>query len=113
MKQLIFASLFSLLLFSCSDNSHIIPEGILPQEEMTSILTEIHLAQAGSSDQTMLDSSKFSLNDYVASILSHHKIKKEDFIKSMKFYSGNPELLNEVYDSVIINLNKLQSGINN
>lgn len=99
---------FSLLFFSCSEKQVTIPENVINQKEMASILTEIHLSQAAFGDQSLNDSLKFSQNDYITFILKQHKVEKDSFLNSLKFYSNHPEILESVYDSVITTLSKLQ-----
>jgi len=42
-------------------------------------------------------------------VLKDHKVTREKFLESLKFYTDNPALLEEVYDSVITELSRLQA----
>ena len=77
--------------------------------DLQEILSEIHLAQAASSNAILSDSSIYTNKEYVNYILQKHNIQRNDFLKSMKFYTENPVLLEEVYDSVITQLSRMQA----
>ncbi len=51
------------------------------------------------------------MSDYTALILKQHKVSKTDFLASLKFYSENPELLKQIYDSIITNLTKMEGEL--
>ena len=109
MKKYLAVILLSTFLFACSKKKTSIPDGILPMRELQQVLSEIHLAQAASSNAVMTDSSLYTNKEYVNFILKQHNIKREDFLKTMKFYTENPDLLEEVYDSVITQLSRMQA----
>jgi hypothetical protein len=106
--------LFSILLFSllsCSEEKINIPPGVFSQQEMTKILSDIHLAQSSLNIKSQTDTTTYSISDYTALILKQHKVSKTDFLASLKFYSENPELLKQVYDSIITNLTKMEGEL--
>ena len=109
MKKYLAVIFLLTFLFSCSKKKTSIPEGILPMRELQQVLAEIHLGQAASSNAVMTDSSLYSNKEYVNYILKKHNINREDFLKTMKFYTENPDLLEEVYDSVITQLSRMQA----
>lgn len=98
-------------LSSCSESEVSIPGDVLDKNKMTEILSDIHIAQAAITNRAKKDSVDFSMNDYVQYILSEHKIKSQDFLNSLKFYSDNPEVLSQIYDSVITGLSRNQGEI--
>ncbi len=108
MKKVITFLSVIILFTACSKKEVTIPENILKQKEMTAVLTDIHIAQAAIGNKLYNDSSNYKMNDYLAYILKQHKIEREVFLMSLKFYSANPEILHEVYDSVITTLSKTQ-----
>ena len=82
---------------------------MLQPEQMRSILKEIHLAQSAIAVATISDSSKYTITEYEAFIFEKNKTTQIHFTKSMAFYSAHPEVLQPIYDSVLVDLNKLQS----
>ncbi len=97
-----------ILLTACSEAPVSIPEDVIKQKEMAVILTDIHLAQSAIGDLSRTDSVTFTMKDYLAYILKQNHVKKEDLLRSLKFYSEQPEILGQVYDSVITRLSRLE-----
>jgi hypothetical protein len=96
------------LFASCSEKPVEIPADVINRDEMASILTDISLAQASYSVRVHADSVKYKMSDYVNQVLIQHSTEKDKFLLSLKFYGEHPEVLQQVYDSVITNLSKLQ-----
>jgi hypothetical protein len=99
------------LIFSCARKKIEVPKDIIQQKEMTAILSDIHIAQAAIGNTVNIDSSDYTMNDYLKNILKDHQTSREEFMNSLKFYSNNPELLQEVYDSVLTSLSKIEAGL--
>jgi hypothetical protein len=95
---LVFASLIA-----CSRKPMVVPDDILAEKEMTELLTDLHLMQS-SLNERMKEKPAGTHDDYFELLLRKHKVTRENFLKSLKFYSDHPEVLNEVYDSVIVRL---------
>ena len=93
---------------SCSKKKPTIPGDVLNEQEMTSLLTDIHLAQAAMTVNATADSSRYSMKQYTDYILNQHKISNEKYVKSLRFYTENPGLIKSIYDSVLTNLSKMQ-----
>lgn len=108
MKKLLSLFFISILLVSCSKKKTEIPQDVISMKEMQLLLTDIHLAQSAASVQILSDSSIYSAKEYVNYVLEDHKISREQFLKSLKFYTENPAILEEVYDSVITELSRIQ-----
>lgn len=107
-----FACLF---LFACSEKKkEEIPSSVLPTEKMAEVMMDVHLLEA-----TM------TLNTYNADrlangnaappidIFSKHKITKKQYQESFSYYSKHPDLLNEVYATVLEDLSKMQAEVMN
>ncbi len=108
MKNIIYL-LFLISLFACGKKKTEVPASIISMQEMKLLLTDFHLAQAAAGNGSMVDSAIYNNKEYIEYILKSHQIKRSEFIKSLTFYSENPELLQEVYDSVLVDLSKIQS----
>lgn len=100
---------FSLALFSCGRKEEGFPSEIISPDTMSKILTELHLAQSAIAVNAVNDSSSYRMNDYQQFILEKYKIAKPKFLKSVEYYTSNPEVLTAVYDSVILELTRLQA----
>ena len=110
MKKIVLFLCITIFQSSCAEKEISIPDDVMKQKEMTAILTDVHIAQASLTSRIPIDSSSFSMNDYLNTILKNHKTKREDFLRSLKFYSDNPEILEQVYDSVITGLSRMEAS---
>jgi hypothetical protein len=83
-------------------------EVVIKKKEFTDILIDLHLADA------ILDIKSFDFReddghwDYYTSIFKKHNTNKDEFQTSLEYYIGKPEQFDEIYDDVIIRLEKLK-----
>ena len=101
MKNIYFLSL--LILFSCQekkDNKNIIPKG-----KFTSILEEIHLKESE------FPSNRINNTNY-QEILYNHNVSKTDFENTLQYYSERPDLLEKMYEEMLINLEEKRNQLN-
>ncbi|TAH40457.1 MAG: DUF4296 domain-containing protein [Bacteroidetes bacterium] len=103
--------IFSIHLLACKDSKIIIPPDVLSKEELVPILTDIQIAQASRTIFEYSDTVSYSLNDYRIAILKQKNIPEDKFESSMKFYSENPELLQEIYNEVVNELSRKQGEL--
>jgi hypothetical protein len=96
---------------SCSKKPVTIPTGILTKEELVPVLVDVHLAQSVIDMNRLRDTSGYTLYDYSTFIFKANHISKEKYDSSMAFYTGHPELLEEIYQDVINELSKKQSEV--
>ena len=109
MNKLIFSLLLTSSLFSCGEKEKTvaIPSGILPQEKMAAVLTDIHIAEAEANLGAPPDSA-------LKTPISFHKIFEKDSVskkqyeESLSFYVDHPELLDSIYTHVLNQLDKMQ-----
>ena len=78
---------------------------------MVSILTEIHLAQAVVATNVPGDTARFTTGDYLPSIFKKYHTTQQRFDKSLRFYSGQPVLLDSIYKEVLDELNRKEGEI--
>jgi hypothetical protein len=108
MKKLSILIFLCAVLFACSKKQAGIPADVLSKTEMTAILSDVHIAQAAIATTATTDSSIYSMQQYTDYILKTHNVTQEKYMHSLKFYSENAGILQEVYDSVITNLSRIQ-----
>ncbi|MDD4684938.1 MAG: DUF4296 domain-containing protein [Bacteroidales bacterium] len=106
MKKLII--IISLLFFiSCSktpyDNKDVLEEKVFIE-----ILTDIQKSQAlvNSKADTSQDIRNLRLKTYNEEVLKKHKIKKEQYNKSVEYYTSDPNKFSKILEEVVKNLNK-------
>lgn len=104
---------FVLLLISCKSEKKeeiILDSRYLPKHEMINIIKEIHLADATLSvlQPRYNNDKKFTAAYYYNYIFKKHNITKDFFQKNVMYYSLYPQVFEEVYDSVQIEISKLE-----
>ncbi|WP_374950650.1 DUF4296 domain-containing protein [Mucilaginibacter sp.] len=92
---------FSVLAFfaSCVDDAP--PPGIIPEQQMVGLLTDLHLVDGQLYSVQQLPDSiyKYGVNKYRA-VFKQYKTNDANFKKSLKYYSTKPEQIQAIYDSV-------------
>jgi len=102
------------LLFSCSTSDEEITENILSENTFTSILKEIHLAEATfelHKTKGMGKAQNELANSY-QNIYSEYAISEKDFKATLEYYSVNPEKLEKIYDKFLEELIKERTTLN-
>ena len=98
-------------LLACRSPKERIPERILPEKEMVSILKEVHLAEANF--ELLKTNSKevaqnTLLNNY-HEIYSKYNIDKNKFQETLEYYANHPEKLEAIYSKVLEDIKKERS----
>jgi len=95
-----------LLLVACQPERDKKPEGLLPQEKMVDILTEVHLAEAKVSKLGVnaTDSLALVYKRLEAQIYARHKLDTAAYNRSYQYYAANPGQLAELYKQVVARL---------
>ena len=111
-----FTVLFILISFlSCSDKPSA-PADLINRDKMGKILWDMVQADRFSTVYILKDSAKkdvkmetFKLYDQVFQI---HKVTKEQFVKSYKYYISRPDVGKEIFDSVVVRANRARVDTN-
>ena len=112
MKNLIY--LLGVLLLGCTAPETKIPTEILSKMEFASILKEIHVAEAAFelNKSKGLENAKNTLANSYQSIYKKYDIADTTFSKSLDYYAKNPEILEEIYSTVLEQLTEERSTLN-
>jgi hypothetical protein len=92
-----------LILFSCQDQKE--GENIIPKEQFTNILEEIHLKESES------QLNRINNTDY-QEILSEYNVSKTDFENTLQYYSERLDLLEKIYEDIELNLEEKRNQLN-
>jgi len=92
-----------LILFSCQDQKEV--ENIIPKEQFTNILEEIHLKESES------QLNRINNTDY-QEILSEYNVSKTDFENTLQYYSERPDLLEKIYEDIELDLEERRNQLN-
>ena len=98
-------------LLACSSSKERIPEGILPEKEMVSILKEVHLAEANFEllkTNSKEVAQKTLLNNY-QEIYSKYNIDENEFQQTLEYYANHPEKLEGIYSKVLQDITEERS----
>jgi len=98
MKRLIPGFFILILMVGCSRKQ--LPEGIIENNRMISILTDIHLVDSYVSSAAY-DTTTQPAKNYYKLIYQKYKIDSINFQKSLRYYARQPELLDTMYYQVL------------
>src|SRR5688572_9129911 len=114
MMQKILVLFFICFSASCADPV-VIPPDVLPKDKMTKVLADIQLIEASIQNDAMerSDSTKNIVYGYYQSVFKKHNITADQFRRSFDFYLDHLDLMDKMYDDVIIELSKRQAEESN
>src|SRR5436190_14960235 len=113
-KNLILRIIFSMVLLSCNQSDETIPGNVLQKEKMILVMTDVQIAEAS----ILYQNNKGNIveakaKNYYRFIFEKHHITEKQFRESFEFYSGRPELMDKLYEGVIIEISKRQAEQSN
>ena len=101
--------LLAVLFGACKEKKEI-PEGILPPEEMTHVMINIHLLETKLGRLNVrTDSAKVLFRYFEGLLLQENGIDTATYRKSMDFYTVEPKLFKRVYTAVVDSLLEMES----
>ena len=107
-----FLSAFILFFAACGQKTKIKGSEFIPQDVLVQVLSDIHLIDGITTDMKYY--RKFNPGDSIdlySAIFEKYNVDKEMYERTIKEYSKYPQLLNKVYDEVLMNLNLLQDKV--
>lgn len=110
----ILLSILSVFLLACTSTKTEIPTDILSETTFTNILKEVHLAEAAfelNKTKSMENAKSILANSY-QSIYTKHTIDEASFNKTLSFYATHPEKLEGIYTTVLEELSKERTTLN-
>ena len=99
----IILSILSVLLLACSAPKTEIPTEILSETEFANMLKEIHVAEAAFelNKSKGMENAKNTLANSYQSIYKKYDIDDSTFNKSLEYYAKHPEILEDIYSTVL------------
>lgn len=100
-----------ILLAACSGNKT--PDGIIAQDEMTNLLTDIHIVDGSMYNMMQGPDTlyKYSTDKY-RYVFSKYHTDSVQFKKSFQYYSSHPEKLQVMYEQITINIKQKSDSVN-
>lgn len=91
------------IMLSCTDR---VPTGIIPPEEMTNVLFDVHVADGMLANQP-IDSARVKMISLYAAIFDRHGIDSTVLRNSVEYYTAHPLLMKEMYTEIEARMNGL------
>lgn len=100
------------LLVSCSSEDEI-PTDVIPVAQMKFIMYDVLRAQEVANLTNAKDSAKakFRAAELYQQVFTIHKVSKDDFFKSFKFYESHPDKNKILFDSVSAYANRKRQDL--
>lgn len=103
MRKLILAYLILVLTPGCNPNTK--PENLISEDEMVTILIDIHMTEGlASSLPIFYDSSKVIYTLLEREVFVEHDVSDSVFISTMIYYLQDPSTMDRIYGRVIDSL---------
>ena len=104
--------LFLLITFTaCQSRKSITGKEFVDREVLVNMLVDIHLADGVTNDRKFNRRFDVDSVDVLSPILEKYNVSREKFDTTMYVYTRNPELLDQVYNDVLIKLNVMLDQI--
>jgi len=104
--------LLALTIPACNKEQRITGKEFAKREVLIDVLVDIHLMDGVTQDRKFNRIYDVDSVDVLTPILEKHQISRQMFDTTMYVYTRNPELLDAVYNDVLIKLNVLLDEIN-
>jgi hypothetical protein len=118
-KKHFILALLSLFLFgvlsSCNnkEKQELVPETMLSEEEMISIMTDMHLMESALSLRRNRGQSTNDVKElWFAQLFEQHKTTATIFEENLSFYNEQPVRMEKFLEEVMANLSQMQSELN-
>ena len=109
MKQLI-CVLIAVALLSCGQNER--PEGIMDREAFKAALLDAQLIEARMNHEMVLEQMEvMPAQKYYEELFEKHGITDEQFNKTFRYYSKQPDELGAIYEEIIAELTLRKDSI--
>ena len=104
---------FFVLIFLIACRGNKTPDGIINQEQMTNLLTDIHIVDGGLYSVTQMPDSlyKYGADKYLMVFKKYHTDSIQ-FKESFKYYTTNPEKLATMYEQIAKNIKQKSDSLN-
>ncbi|MFD0794037.1 DUF4296 domain-containing protein [Mucilaginibacter litoreus] len=104
---------FSVLLYLTACKNDKVPTGIIEEQTMIRLLTDIHVVDGSIATVPQIPDSlyKYGRNKYVA-VFKRYNTNDTQFKKSLEYYSAQPEKIQQMYDKIEVVLKAKVDSVN-
>lgn len=100
-----------MFLLSCEEKK--LPEGILSEDKMVTVLIDIHIAEGlVSTFPINYDSSRTMYPKLEKEVFRKHNVVDSVFHRSLEYYLANPRIIDRIYERAIDSLNVIEKSGN-
>ncbi len=104
----IFLLLFSIILFSCSNQDEKKGVDMLTEAQMIDALVEVHLLESASKLNLLVGMDSLNLKDYYHALFATKSYSLAEFRDSFTFYSQEPKTMEALLDSVLTRIQMME-----
>lgn len=108
---LFFGCLLLIGLSACSKKDVDIPTDVIPKDSMVFIMMDIHLAEAAVKTAAADSNYKPNIRTYYDLIYKKYNTTDSNFNKSLKFYTDNPALLEQIYQKIAEEMSRKEAEV--
>ena len=104
---------FSVLIFLAACSGNKIPNGIIAQDKMTNLLTDIHIVDGSMYSVMQFPDSlyKYGTDKYHMVFRKYHTDSVQ-FKKSFQYYAAHPDKMEAIYEQITINIKQKSDSLN-
>jgi len=110
-NQVILLLILLMAFNACETKKSITGKEYIEREVLVNLLVDIHLADGVTNDRKFNRKYDVDSIDVLTPILEKYHVSREKFDTTMYVYTRNPELLDQVYNDVLIKLNVMLDQI--
>jgi uncharacterized protein DUF4296 len=97
--------------YNVNESVVVVPEKLFSKSKMVEVLTDVQLVEAGLSINENRSYEMELKPKYYKLVLETHNISLKELKDNINYYQSNPKVMEEIYESVLANLSKLQSEV--
>ena len=110
-NQVLMLLLLLITFNACQSRKSITGKEFVEREVLVNMLVDIHLADGVTNDRKFNRRFDVDSIDVLSPILEKYHVSRKKFDTTMYVYARNPELLDQVYNDVLIKLNVMLDQI--
>lgn len=109
-RQVLLFFLWAVVISSCGGEE--LPEGILSEKDMISIMLDIYLAEGKVNElRVKRDSALVIFDEYERMILGKYELTDSVYTNSLRYYYDHPLKLESIYETVLDSLNLMEKRL--
>lgn len=114
MAKSFIALIFAFAISSCyhvNKSEPVAPDVLLSKSQMVEILTEVQITESGFTIRENRDKALELKPKYYDRILQQYGITLQQLRDNIDYYHGSPKVMENIYESVLANLSKIESDV--